>query len=75
MLIEHPQGTEAIPDRLLGVLGLGVGLVKLLARQGDPHGGSSVVILGLGVRRACVQKARLGQNWFTKEAGDSTQHL
>lgn len=40
MLIEHPQGTEAIPDRLLGVLGLGVGLVKLLARQGDPHGGT-----------------------------------
>lgn len=39
MLIEHPQGTEA--DRLLGVLGLGVGLVELLARQVDQHGGAA----------------------------------
>jgi len=40
MVREHPQGAEAIPNRLSGVLGLGAGLVEVLGRHGSWHMGA-----------------------------------
>lgn len=39
-LMEHPQATRAMPEGLLGVSGVGAGLGKVPAGQGDGHGGA-----------------------------------